>query len=178
MVCEIDNEIRELGEKYSIPTEFTSYLVVEPGMQVVTGVATGTARRRVEAAAAPATVSQAQFDAARDAAKQRSATNLAVADEADLSASAQSTHRVGARTFTLNGETWIDMRRSDSATVLKVKAFSDAYFKLMDVIPELRDIFALGDKVKVNGRSVSIEVGTAGIESISASELERIRSGW
>jgi hypothetical protein len=61
---------------------------------------------------------------------------------------------------------------------VKVKAFSDAYFKLMDAVPELRDIFALGDKVKVNGRSVSIEIGTTGIESISGAELERIRSGW
>jgi Ca-activated chloride channel family protein len=174
---EIDNEIRELGEKYSIPTEFTSYLVVEPGMQVVTGVATGTATRRVEAAAVPA-VSQAQFEAARDAAKQRSATNLAAADEADLSAQAKSTRRVGARTFALSGETWTDLRRSDSQTVVKVKAFSDAYFKLMDAVPELRDIFALGDKVKVNGRSVSIEIGATGIESISGAELERIRAGW
>ena len=29
---EIDDEIRQLGEKYAIPTEFTSYLVLEPGM--------------------------------------------------------------------------------------------------------------------------------------------------
>ena len=31
---EIDDEIRQLGERYAIPTEFTSYLVLEPGMQV------------------------------------------------------------------------------------------------------------------------------------------------
>ena len=31
---ELDGEIRSLGEKYGIPTEFSSYLVVEPGMQV------------------------------------------------------------------------------------------------------------------------------------------------
>jgi hypothetical protein len=48
----------------------------------------------------------------------------------------------------------------------------------MDAVPELRDIFALGDKVKVNGRSVSIEIGATGIESISGAELERIRAGW
>src|SRR5512141_1987104 len=66
---EIDDEIKSLGEKYAIPTEFTSYLVVEPGMRraqspvlsdvVVTGVAT----------AAPAP-SAAAFEAARTAAKQ------------------------------------------------------------------------------------------------------------
>ncbi|HLA14021.1 MAG TPA: VIT domain-containing protein, partial [Gemmatimonadaceae bacterium] len=29
---ELDEEIRELGERYGIPTEFSSYLVLEPGM--------------------------------------------------------------------------------------------------------------------------------------------------
>jgi len=32
--AELDGEIRSLGEKYGIPTEFSSYLVVEPGMPV------------------------------------------------------------------------------------------------------------------------------------------------
>ncbi len=31
---EMDQEIKSLGERYGIPTEFSSYLVVEPGMQV------------------------------------------------------------------------------------------------------------------------------------------------
>ena len=180
---EIDDEIRELGERYSIPTEFTSYLVVEPGMRrervlqgQVTGVAGGVARGVEAAAAAPS--NQARFDAARDAAKQRATTNLAAADEADLSSRAQSTRRAGTRTFTLHGETWTDSRKFDSTKVVKIKSFSNAYFELMDAIPELRDVFALGDKVKVTGRSVSIEIGETGMESISSAELERIRSAW
>jgi hypothetical protein len=31
---ELDGEMRQLGEKWGIPTELTSYLVLEPGMQV------------------------------------------------------------------------------------------------------------------------------------------------
>jgi Ca-activated chloride channel family protein len=31
---ELDEEIRTLGERYSIPTMFTSYMVVEPGIQI------------------------------------------------------------------------------------------------------------------------------------------------
>lgn len=38
---EIDGEIKALGERYGIPTEFSSYLVVEPGMQQVAGTALG-----------------------------------------------------------------------------------------------------------------------------------------
>src|SRR5207237_2793867 len=53
---EVDDEIKQLGEQYGIPTEFSSYIVVEPGMQprqglgdlrvlnqVVSGVAAGRA---------------------------------------------------------------------------------------------------------------------------------------
>lgn len=34
---EMDAEIKSLGERYGIPTEFSSYLVVEPGMNVANG---------------------------------------------------------------------------------------------------------------------------------------------
>lgn len=173
---EIDDEIKSLGEKYAIPTEFTSYLVVEPGMRhaqgsvlsdvVVTGVAT----------AAPAP-SAAAFEAARTAAKQRAAVNLAVGDEANLSKAA-STRRVGTRVFALQGETWTDLRKVDSAKVMKVKAYSAAWFKLADAIPELREVFALGDKVVVSGRAISITVGADGVESLDDNDLRRIQSQW
>jgi len=177
---EIDDEIRQLGEKYAIPTEFTSYLVVEPGMRrdlqarslsnvVVTGVAT---------AAAPAPLARAkEFEAARDASKQRAAVNLAAADEVDQ-LKKESTRRIGARVFALRGETWTDLRRAESTRTVKVKSFSAAYFKIIDAIPELREVFALGDNVVVTGRDVAIEIGPAGAETISDSELKRIQSGW
>ncbi|MEO8192349.1 MAG: VIT domain-containing protein [Gemmatimonadales bacterium] len=180
---EIDDEIRELGEKYSIPTEFTSYLVLEPGMRrqfpataqsgmsnvVVTGAAT---------AAAPSANAKS-FEAAREASKQRAATNLAVADELSAGKDAASaTRRVGTRTFSLRGDKWVDLQRSDSTKTVKVRAFSEAYFKLIDLIPELREVFALGDKVVVAGDDIAIEIGTSGTETLSESELRRVQSGW
>ena len=181
---EVDDEIRQLGEKYAIPTEFTSYLVLEPGMRrqsrtlsdaVVTGVgAAANAPPPPAASVRPETARQ--FEAAREAAKQRSATNLQAADEADLSSG--STRRVGTRVFALRGERWTELRKAEATTIVKVKAFSEAYFKIMEQIPELREVFALGDKVLVSGRNVSIEIGERGMESISDGELSRIRSGW
>ena len=47
---ELDGELRELGTRYGIPTELSSYLVLEPGMQVA-------GARQVGAAPAPVTVS-------------------------------------------------------------------------------------------------------------------------
>jgi Ca-activated chloride channel family protein len=175
---EIDNEIRELGEKYAIPTEFTSYLVVEPGMRRdalqsrVSGVAVSAA------APPPVSANATAFEKTREAAKQRTATSLAAADEADHVGIVGASRRVGTRTFTMKGDTWTDTRRDDSAKVVKVKAFSDAYFKIMEAIPELREVFALGNKVVVVGRDVVIEVGTDGSESMSESEMKRIQSQW
>lgn len=181
---EIDDEIRQLGEKYAIPTEFTSYLVVEPGMRrdlqgrllsdvVVTGAAATAAPP-----SAPQSATARRFEAAREAAKQRSATNLAAADEADLSKASGATRRIGTRVFALRGERWTELRNNDSTRVVKVKAFSEAYFKIMEQIPELREVFALGDKVLVSGRDVSIEIGSSGLETISDAELRRVQSGW
>src|SRR5207248_5235287 len=62
---EIDDEIRSLGERFSIPTEFTSYLVQEPGV-----VAVGT-RRTLSPAAAP--MRQDAFEKARASSARRGA---------------------------------------------------------------------------------------------------------
>jgi hypothetical protein len=139
---------------------------------VVTGVAT--------AAAPPPTVESRRFEAARAASKQRAVTNLAVADEADASANGagRTSRRVGSRTFMLQGEKWVDSRRADSLQVVKVRAFSEAWFKLIETIPELKEAFALGDKVIVAGRRWVIETSADGKESLSDSELKAIQSNW
>ena len=183
---EVDGEIRELGEKYAIPTEFTSYLVVEPGMRqnALAGSASGVAvtgaraRSATAASAPPPTQSAKTFEAARDAAQQRAVTNIAAADESERSSLKEGTRRIGSRIFALRGDTWTDTRERDASKVVKVKAFSEAYFKLMEAIPELQQIFALGDKVIVTGRSVALETGDSGAEVLSDQELRRITSGW
>jgi Ca-activated chloride channel family protein len=173
---EIDNEIRDLGEKYAIPTEFTSYLVVEPQMRRdalqgrVSGVAAGVA--------APPSANARAFEKTREAAKQRAVTSLAAADEADYASAGRTTRRAGTRTFVMKRDTWTDSRSIDSTKVVRVKAFSDAYFRIMEAIPELREVFALGDKVIVGGREIAIEVGTSGLESMSDSDIKRIQSKW
>ena len=78
----------------------------------------------------------------------------------------------------MRGERWTELRKAEATDIVKVKAFSEAYFKIMEQIPELREVFALGDKVLVSGRDVSIEIGADGMERISDAELRRIQSGW
>ncbi|HEY8166290.1 MAG TPA: VIT domain-containing protein [Gemmatimonadaceae bacterium] len=180
---EIDNEIRELGERYGIPTEFSSYLVLEPGMrrdriigggnpQLNSMVTTG-------AAAAPATVARTEsFERAKTSAAQREAKTLA---DTGVDLSEQTgLRRAGDRLFSLSNGTWSDTQiKNDSGTrTIKVKAYSSAYFRLIDALPALKEPFALGDHVRVAGRRVIIEVSDTGMETLSDRELESIRVDW
>src|ERR1700741_3038127 len=108
---EIDDEIRDLGDRFGIPTEFSSYLVVEPGrnrrqmigrtggVQQLNGVVPSGAAQ----APAPAAV---QFEAAKSAAVQRSATNMADADAAAGVAADANVQRAGNVTFVLRDGVW------------------------------------------------------------------------
>ncbi len=186
---EIDHEIRELGERYAIPTEFTSYLVVEPGMMNQAVATTGDLRRATKSAvaldhvimtgvAAVPSPSAKAFDNARQASEQRAATSLAATDELNAKKDGSSTRRVGTRVFVLRDGAWIDAARADSSRVVKIKPFSEGYFKLIDAIPELRDVFALGDRVIVATRGMSIEVTDAGSATISDADMRAIQSSW
>lgn len=191
---EINDEIRMLGERFGIPTEFTSYLVLEPGMVagnmrqdstrlrrvgagqtrlnevVVTGARGGRAES-APAAAAPVI----QFEAARTAADQRSAKSVAAADAAMMMDA--DARRAGMRIFHRDGERWVDSRMKSDLRVYKVKAYSPTYFALIEKLPELREAFAIGDRVVVAGRSVAVEV-VEDAKELSASEVESIVRNW
>lgn len=181
---EIDDEIRELGERFGIPTEFSSYLVVEPGMNrvqqlgrrmdanqtVVTGAAAGRA--------APAAAPTIQFEAAKTAAAQRAATSVA---DADVSAGVSSDARVkraGNATFVLRDGVWTDVRYKSGSPVLRVKPFSDAYFKAIELQPDLRDAFSVGERAIVAGRNMAIELAADGVEQLSERDQAMLRDRW
>ena len=120
---EIDDEIRDLGERFGIPTEFSSYLVVEPGMNqriqwarrsqltvVVTGAGTTGAARLLRAAV--------QFEAAKSAAAQRSATNIVGGGlNVRCPRVTRNVSRAGNLTFVLRDSVWTDVRYKKSGTV-------------------------------------------------------------
>jgi Ca-activated chloride channel family protein len=188
---EIDDEIGDLGDRFGIPTEFSSYLVVEPGMnrprigggvQLDQTVVTAMGATRASAtASAPAAV---QFEAAKSASAQRSATNLSAADSA-VGMSGFSGGRVSGRvtragnvTFVLRDSVWTDVRYKQTGTVLQVKPFSDAYFKLTELLPELREPFSVGERAIVAGRAMAIELTPNGVEKLTERDVALIRNNW
>ena len=116
---EVDDEIRELGERYGIPTEFSSYLVLEPGMDPRRRKGQSTPRRLCRVRYVGFTrrpllppISQrdnANFESARASADQRAATTLSAADEASGSQrNKEALRRAGNRLFAMRDSVWTD----------------------------------------------------------------------
>jgi hypothetical protein len=182
---EMDAEIRSLGEKYGIPTEFSSYLVVEPGMNVSQAVRrtradVGAAMPAVAGNGAPASApapsaAEARFEMSRQAAAQRDAKSIAVIDSMSADAG---TRQVGTRQFVQQGKVWTDQRYVPTQRTVQVKAFSPLYFELLKQLPELKEALALGDEVVVSGKDVAIQVGATGLEQMSAVQLSVLIRAW
>ncbi len=182
--AELDAELRQLGERYGIPTELTSYLVTEhgalPGLasSAVGGGIRKQAGRQDVNFNAPSAAPAMQFEAAKTSSEQRAATSLGDLDKDALRDKKESFRVVGSRTFTLQDSIWVESRSLDGIPVIKVKAFSPAYFVLVQNIPELAPLFAIGERVRVIGRHVAIEVGPDGITQLDAAELSHAMGNW
>ena len=202
---EIDEEIRALGERYGLPTEFSSYLVVEPGMQIAaqsslrdrssigSAIAGGIANTNAAAAssigsrkttasdaarAAPPSPAPAQmrFEAARVSAERRSAKTLQALEEEGPSN--ENVREVDNRRFVRDNGVWVDVKHDSSNRVVRVKPFTPLYFELMRRVPAFQTIFALGDRIIASGKRVSIELTESGSERADEVLLAGIVRDW
>ena len=86
--------------------------------------------------------------------------------------------RAGNVTFVLRDSVWTDVRYKKTGTVLRVKPFSDAYFKLIELVPELREPFSVGERVIVSGRNMAIELTPLGVDRLTDRDMALIRDRW
>ena len=171
---EIVTELKRLALRYGILTEYTSYLVQEPGV---------VAARSDLMPPRPAPADQAGAAAVgRAKAEKRMAGSLnldavvvtgAAADSIAVAerGGATRTQRVGGRMFTWRDSTWTDIAHSDSLRLVTIAPFSDAYFALLRVLPELRGPATLGPAVLVAGRRVSLKIAAGGKTTWTDGEL-------
>jgi Ca-activated chloride channel family protein len=174
---EVMEQLRTLALRYGILTEYTSYLVQEPN-----AVALGNNNVRLDAVtvtAAPAPAAQSGAGAvqrAREEAKNSAVSTLAAADEMASDRDARRvglrTQRVGGRMFVLRDSIWTDLRHAESARIVTVAPYSDAYFALLRALPELVRAAALEPAVVVAGGGVSIKIGGGGKSAWGTGELE------
>jgi Ca-activated chloride channel family protein len=172
-------EVRELGLRYGILTEYTSYLVQEP-----TVVASGRNQPMMDvrgfagaqAPAAPmAQTGDVAFRRAKESGRLSQATTLAEAEAAaedKLEAlGSRDLRRVGGRVFAEVGGVWTDVNHGDSLRVTTVAPFSKAYFAIVRALPELGPSLKVGDTLLVAGRRVSLKIAAGGRESLSDAEV-------
>jgi Ca-activated chloride channel family protein len=183
-------EIRDLGLTYGILTEYTSYLVLEPGMQTGEPVPVDEIMRRNEAAGvfAPAALQtgRAGFDDAKASADMAAVGSVAEAEEAvrerTMALAKRADKDAGrrqsippkiedGRLFVERDGVWTDATHRHTAEVLEVVAFSDAYFALVRAIPELTPYLTVGDDIVVAGKDISIRIGADGETTLSPGKI-------
>ncbi|UCC72231.1 MAG: VWA domain-containing protein [Gemmatimonadota bacterium] len=185
---EVVEEIRQLGLRYGIITEYTSYLVEEPllAMNQMPQVAMD---RAMELAAAPAEATGAEaFKRAEASSRLRDADAL---EEAELVVAGVTTREggrgdargqgaphavrhVGRKLFVLSDGTWTDMTFDDSLQVIELAPYSEAYFELARRLPALTPYLALGERVIIAGDGVALELTPDGATSWGSSELRSV----
>ena len=172
---EVVEEIRTLALRHGILTEYTSYLVLEPGMDPRNP-------RPLDAAAAPP-AAQAGADAFARAEEASAMAKSATADFGNQAASRRAERErrdgaqvraAGGRTFRLQEGAWTDAAHAPSREVVRVKAWSPAWFELVRDLPELVPALQAGEEVLVAGRRVSVRVGAEGLERWESGALARL----
>ncbi len=149
-------------------------------LRLETQVVTGAAVTGAGANGSPT----AAFTNAKAAAAARAATTLAAADSSATlaagaaGATAQAAQHVGDRTFVLHDSAWTDTRYHQGLRLVRVQAYSPAYFALVQAVPDLRSAFAIGERVLVAGRQVAVEVGTVGVTQLSDSDVVAVQAAW
>ena len=170
-------EVRDLALRYGLLSEYTSYLVLEPGATANLG------RGALQAAVAPPTVAvtgESAVSSARIAASRRaaqSAADLALAEQAaagQVQGGAAGDRIVAGRRFRLEAGTWIDRAHTATARVVHVEPFSRAYFDLLAALPELKAFVTALDSVTIAGQRVSVRVGPGGRSALTASERDAL----
>ncbi|MCI0337173.1 MAG: VIT and VWA domain-containing protein [Acidobacteria bacterium] len=148
---EMRDEIVELGTRYGIVTPYTSYLVLEPGMQTrmrrpgegVPGQMTETIRVDNMGASG-----RSAFELSRKKEEMKDADKIV---NERPSSSASKMRQITGKTFYLLDGVWTDSEFKEAARlpVVNLKFASDVYFNLIGQEPKLADYFALGKRVVV-----------------------------
>ena len=93
------------------------------------------------------------------------------------------TRVVNGRLFSLVDSTWTDQRLIDEpawrATVtVRVRPFSQAWTELARAVPSIREALALGDRVRVRGTNVIVEVAPDGVSTLDSAAVRRLVAQW
>jgi Ca-activated chloride channel family protein len=83
----------------------------------------------------------------------------------------------GGQKFRLIEDVWVDDRYQAKAPTLKIKAFGATYFRLLEQHPELKGIFALGQRVVwISPNGTALVIDRDGEDEVAAATLDKLFS--
>ena len=176
---ELVDEIRKTALRYGLLSEYTSYLVQEPmdfadGRGVrIDAVTVGAVAAAPAASTGEGAVRQAKRDRVR-----REAVSEAELDSADeamlLNGHMGQARHVAGRLFKEIDGTWTDLTHTDSLRTVRVEMYSNAYFAVLEALPELEPYVSEFGAALVAGERLSIRFGDGGAATVSESGLRRL----
>ena len=173
---ELVDEVVRLSKRYGIITEYTSFLVdadyrlairdlapqaeekLRVPMQEEVGAGAVNRAKSIQLYSSAPIAPQGYLDAEG---KEQRMTNVV---------------QTGNRAFFNKNGLWVDTEYEGKIEPMKVKRFSEAYFQLLDKVPEVGKYLALGDEVifLVNGKA--IHISDEGKSDFTLSELNSLLS--
>jgi Ca-activated chloride channel family protein len=174
---ELTDEVVRLSKKYGIINQYTSFLI-DADYRLTD--------RELSRNAAPSfdILSKEQVGAGAvgqartlGEAKKAQAPMMTYFDSEGKEKKIEKVAQAGTKTFFNKNGLWVDSEYEGKLETIKVKGFSEAYFKLLSSVPEIGKYLALGDQVifLLNGKA--IEISEQGKTDFTESELKALLSG-
>ena len=180
---ELINRVRDLGLRYGILTEYTAYLVQEPGtiassppMPMAGGAAAAremTGRRAFDAAKSSADLSRSgTLQQANEAATLRM-DEIVVTGVNEGTKEKREVKRVGGKVFARDKGVWTDLSHRDTLKVTTIAPFSRAWFDLAAARPTLRAALSAGTPLLLAGARASLKIADDGVTEWAPGALAR-----
>lgn len=197
---ELVESARQTALRYGLLSEYTSYLVLEPGMAAgappapvqVGGESIAVTGAGGRGAGQRAMASRASSGEAAVKASERSHALRAVSSAADLAMAEHEaaqilTRRdvriVSGRTFGLREGLWMEIGLEPEAGAPAkaewvIAPFSEAYFAVLEILPELRAVVTEMTPAVVNGATLRIRFQEGGKGKLTRRDLARLASAF
>ncbi|MGB8658344.1 MAG: VIT domain-containing protein [Candidatus Zixiibacteriota bacterium] len=173
---ELVDEVVRLSKKYGIITEYTSFLVDADYRLAAHDLAPQAAVRlegRLKEQVGAGAVNQAKTLQSITSAVR---TSSGYVDAEGKAQTLSNVVQIGNKAFFNKNGLWVDTEYEGKIEPLKVKRFSDAYFELLDRIPEVGRYYALGDEVMFLLNGQAVEISDEGKTDFTQSELNSLLS--
>lgn len=171
---ELVNEVVGLSKKYGIITEYTSFLVDADYRLTEKDLVLGAKKRLFGAMKEESGVGAVNRAKASQALRSGAMAPQSYTSSDGREQMITSVVQAGARTFFKKGDLWVDSEYEGKTDPLKVKRFSDAYFKILHRLPDVGKYLAIGDEVIFLVSGSAVHICDEGTTDVTESELDAL----